>query len=52
MIAEDKDRLECLRLAVQIFMPKANGTSNDKVADMVVDTAVKFYKFATKGESK
>lgn len=50
MIAEDKDRLECLRLAVVLMTPKAAGVSPKDAIGHTLDAAQKFYKF-TRGES-
>ena len=50
MIAEDKDRLECLRLAVTLMTPKAAGVSPRDAIGHALDAAKQFYKF-TRGES-
>jgi len=46
MIPIEKDRLECLRLAVSLVIPRHTVTA-DKVADLVVQTAERFHKFVS-----
>lgn len=51
MIAEDKDRLDCLKLAVSLVIPR-QGVTNDKMADTVIDAAKKFYEFVSTQNEK
>ncbi len=44
MIPSDKDRFECLKLAVGMFVNRQT-VGAEKVADHVVQAAEKFYKF-------
>lgn len=48
MIATDKDRFECLKLAVSIFIPR-QGITLPQIADEIVKTADKFHKFVSGG---
>ncbi len=46
MIPSDKDRFECLKLAVSLILPR-QGLAIDKLADLVVQAAEKFHKFVS-----
>lgn len=48
MIPVEKDRLECLRLAVVLMTPKSNTCPADSAAKLVVNAAEKFYEFVIK----
>lgn len=54
MIQQDKDRLECLRLAVQLFVPigAKGGVKAELIHSYVTDAARKFYEFTTNEERK
>lgn len=47
MIPDDKDRLECVRMAMALFIPRTNNIKADDIADHVIAAARKFYDFAT-----
>ena len=47
MIKQDQDRLDCLRLAVQLIMPRSNGMPVKDSTAAALDAARQFYAFAT-----
>jgi len=47
MIKEDQDRLDCLRLAVQLIMPRSNGMPPKDSTKAALDAAREFYAFTT-----
>lgn len=44
MIQNEKDRLDCLKLAVSLFIPK-NQMKPDEVSKHVIDAATAFVQF-------
>lgn len=48
MIPSEKDRLECLRLAVGLFQPRASAMKTDDLASAVVKAAEEFHAFVSK----
>jgi hypothetical protein len=47
MIKQDQDRLDCLRLAVQLIMPRSHGMPPKDSTTAALDAARQFYAFAT-----
>lgn len=45
MIQEEKDRLEILRIAVTLTIPKSSGMPIDKVGEIVIKLATEMQKF-------
>lgn len=49
MIPSEKDRLECLKLAVSLVIPRHN-IGQEKLAETVLQTAQQFFAFISKTE--
>lgn len=53
MIPQDKDRFECLKLAVSLMMPRSNGAGSSTVlVESVMAAADRFYKYVTLSDSE
>lgn len=50
MIPAEKDRMECLRLAVTLMIPKSSGMRTAELAAQVLDAARQFHQFVTLDE--
>ena len=53
MIPQDKDRFECLKLAVTLMIPRSNGAgSSTTLVASVLAAADQFYDFVTKSDAE
>lgn len=51
MIPSEKDKMDCLRLAVSVIIPRHTVEARS-AADMIVTMAAKFYEFVSKDEPR
>ena len=52
MIPSEKDRLECLRLAVMLYVPKSSQLSPGEIVVRVTAAAEAFHEFISSEERK
>lgn len=53
MIPQDKDKFECLKLAVSLMIPRSNGAgSSTTLVASVLAAADQFYRYVTEADRK